>query len=114
MRISQSDVEEVNKQIDGFDIKLTNDNIGNVVKGAIEYRKKNVWGEYQGENWQLPFKNELLKFADYYGKNDDLRVAILVDVDVDGYMSSAIMYETLKKINPNNEITPVFPNVKLH
>ena len=114
MRISQSDIEEINKQIDGFDIKLTNDNIGNVVKGAIEYRKKNVWGEYHEENWQLPFKNELLKFADYYKKNDDLRVAILVDTDVDGYMSSAIMYKTLKKINPNNEITPVLPNIKLH
>jgi len=114
MRIAQSDVENVNNQINGFNIELTNDNIGNIVKGAIEYRKNNVWGDYCGEEWHLPFEKELIKFSKYYRDHNNLRVAILVDVDVDGYMSSSIIYEALKSMNKNNDVIPVFPDAKLH
>lgn len=44
---------------------------------------------------------------------DDL-VYLLIDCDVDGYMSASIMYLFLKRLNPNINIIPLFHSGKQH
>lgn len=115
MKIVKSDEKTVNEQIDGFNISITPKSVGNVVEQAIEYRKQKVWGVSGGivDVECLPHKDELNKIADDLHDNNR-EVAILVDVDVDGYMSSAIIYKTLKAINGDLNIDVLLPNAKLH
>jgi len=115
MKIVKSDEKTVNKQVDGFNISITPKSVGNVVEQAIEYRKQKVWGTSDGvvDCEYLPYKDELKKIADDLHDNDR-KVAILVDVDVDGYMSSAIIYKALKAINGDLNIDVLLPNAKLH
>jgi len=115
MKIVKSDEKTVNEQIDGFNISITPKSVGNVVEQAIEYRKQKVWGASDGvvDCECLPYKDELNAIADDLHDNDR-EVAILVDVDVDGYMSSAIIYKALKAINGDLNIDVLLPNAKLH
>lgn len=115
MKIVKSDEKTVNKQINGFNISITPKSVGNVVEQAIEYRKQKVWGTSDGvvDCECLPYKDELNAIADDLHDNDR-KVAILVDVDVDGYMSSAIIYKALKAINGDLNIDVLLPNAKLH
>jgi len=115
VKIVKSDEKAVNKQIDGFNISITPKSVGNVVEQAIEYRKQKVWGVSDGvvDYELLPYKDELSAIADDLHDNNR-RVALLVDVDVDGYMSSTIIYKALKDINNKLDIDVLLPDMKLH
>lgn len=115
MRIVKSDEDLANDQIDGFDIDITPKNVGDIVEQAIEYRKKNVWDTSDGsvDVEDLPYKDKLVKIADDL-HGHDLKTAILVDVDVDGFCSAAIIYKALKAINNKLDIDTLLPNAKLH
>lgn len=115
MKIVKSDEDLANDQIDGFDIDILPKTVGNTVEQAIEYRKQHVWGTSDGSTdvEYLPYKDELNKIADDLHEHD-LKTAILVDVDVDGYCSSAIIYKALKEINSDLDIDVLLPNAKLH
>lgn len=115
MRIVKSDEDLANDQIDGFNIEITPKNVGNIVEQAIEYRKKNVWDTSDGsvDVEDLPYKDKLGKIADDL-HGHDLKTAILVDVDVDGFCSAAIIYKALKAINNKLDIDTLLPNAKLH
>jgi len=115
VKVVKSDEKTVNKQIDGFNISITPKSVGNVVEQAIEYRKQKVWGVSNGvvDCECLPYKDELNAIAEDLHENDR-RVALLVDVDVDGYMSSTIIYKALKDINDKLDIDVLLPDMKLH
>ena len=115
MKVVKSDTDVVNEQIDGFDVNIISKSVNDTVKEAIEYRKKSVWGTNNGvvDFNYLPHKTELNAIADDLHENNR-KVAILVDVDVDGYMSAAIIYKAIKSINNNQDIDMLFPDVKLH
>ncbi len=115
MRIVKSDEDLANDQIDGFNIEITPKNVGDIVEQAIEYRKKNVWdtGDGSVNVEDLPYKDKLGKIADDL-HGHDLKTAILVDVDVDGFCSAAIIYKALKAINNKLDIDTLLPNAKLH
>lgn len=115
MKIVKSDEDVVNDQLNGFNIEILPKIIGDMVEQAIEYRKQKVWGTSDGvvDYNCLPHKDELNAIADDLHDNDR-KVAILVDVDVDGYMSSAIIYKALKAINGDLNIDVLLPNAKLH
>lgn len=115
MKAVKSDEKTINKQIDGFNISITPKSAGDTVQQAIEYRKQNVWGTSDGvvDTEYLPYKDELNTIADDLHKNNR-EVALLVDTDVDGFMSSAIVYKALKAINNDLDIDVLLPNAKLH
>lgn len=115
MKIVKSDEKDVNKQIDGFNISITPKSVGNVVEQAIEYRKQKVWGTSDGvvDFNYLPYKNELNAIAEDL-HNNNRKVAILVDVDVDGYTSAAIIYKAIMAINDKLDIDMLLPSMKLH
>ncbi|AUV57287.1 hypothetical protein [Lactobacillus phage Satyr] len=115
MRIVKSDEDLANDQIDGFNIEIIPKNVGDIVEQAIEYRKKNVWNTSDGsvDVEDLPYKDKLGKIADDL-HGHDLKTAILVDVDVDGFCSAAIIYKALKAINNKLDIDTLLPNAKLH
>lgn len=115
MKIVESDTDIVNEQVEGFDVDIVSKSVNDTVKEAIEYRKKNVWGTNNGivDFNYLPHKNELNAIAKDLHSNNR-KVAILVDVDVDGYMSAAIIYKAIKSINNKQDIDMLFPDVKLH
>lgn len=115
MRIVKSDEDLANDQIDGFNIEITPKNVGDIVEQAIEYRKKNVWdtGDGSVDVEDLPYKDKLGKIADDL-HGHDIKTAILVDVDVDGFCSAAIIYKALKAINNKLDIDTLLPNAKLH
>lgn len=115
MKIVKSDEKTVNKQIDGFNISITPKSVGNVVEQAIEYRKQKVWGASDGvaDYELLPYKDELNTIAKDLHENNR-KVAILVDTDVDGYTSAAIIYKAIKAINHELDIDVLLPSMKLH
>ena len=115
MKIVKSDEKTINKQIDGFNIAITPKSAGDTVQQAIEYRKQNVWNSYNGvvDFNYLPYKNELNDIAKDLHDND-YKIAILVDVDVDGYTSAAIIYKAIKSINNKLNIDVLLPSMKLH
>lgn len=115
MKVVRSDEDLVNEQIDGFNIEITPKNVGDAVEQAIEYRKQNVWNTSDGsiDVGDLPYKDKLGEIADDLHKHD-LKTAILVDVDVDGFCSAAIIYKALKAINNKLDIDTLLPNAKLH
>lgn len=115
MRIVKSDEDLANDQIDGFNINILPKTVGNTVEQAIEYRKHHVWDTSDGsiDVEDLPYKTELNRIADDLHENNR-RIAILVDVDVDGYCSSAIIYKALKAVNEKLDIDTLLPNAKLH
>lgn len=115
MKIVKSDEKTVNKQIDGFNISIMPKSMGNVVEQAIEYRKQKVWGVSDGvaDFNYLPYKNELNAIAEDL-HNNNRKVAILVDVDVDGYTSAAIIYKAIMAINDKLDIDMLLPSMKLH
>lgn len=115
MKVVKSDEKIINKQIDGFNIAITPKSVGNVVEQAIEYRKKNVWNSNNGvvDFNYLPYKNELNDIAKDLHDND-YKIAILVDVDVDGYTSAAIIYKAIKSINNKLNVDVLLPSMKLH
>lgn len=115
MKVVRSDEDLVNEQIDGFNIEITPKNVGDAVEQAIEYRKQNVWNTSDGsiDVGDLPYKDKLGEIADDLHEHD-LKTAILVDVDVDGFCSAAIIYKALKAINNKLDIDTLLPNAKLH
>ena len=116
MKIVESDEKDVNKQIDGFNISITPKSVGNVVEQAIEYRKQKVWGTSDGvaDCELLPYKDELNTIAEDLHNHSDRKMAILVDVDVDGYASAAIIYKAIRAINDKLNIDVLLPSMKLH
>ena len=115
MKVVRSDEDLVNEQIDGFNIEITPKNVGDAVEQAIEYRKQNVWNASDGsiDVGDLPYKDKFGEIADDLHKHD-LKTAILVDVDVDGFCSAAIIYKALKAINNKLDIDTLLPSAKLH
>lgn len=115
MKVVKSDTDIVNGQVEGFNVDIVSKSVNDTVKEAIEYRKKNIWGTNNGvvDFNYLPYKSKLNAIAEDL-HNNDRKVAILVDVDVDGYMSAAIIYKAIKSINNKQNINMLFPNVKLH
>lgn len=115
MKAVRSDEDIVNEQVDGFKIKILPKSVGYTVEQAIEYRKQNVWDTSDGsvDVDDLPYKDELNAIADDLHENNR-KVAVLVDVDVDGFTSSAIIYKALKEINSDLDIDVLLPNAKLH
>lgn len=115
MKAVKSDTDTINDQIDGFNIDILPKSIGDTVQQAIEYRKQHVWGTNDGsiDVEYLPYKTELSVIADDLHENNR-KVAVLVDVDVDGFASSAIIYRALKAINSDLNIDALLPDAKLH
>ena len=116
MKAVKSDERTINKQIDGFNITITPKSVGNVVEQAIEYRKQHVWGVSDGvvDADCLPYKDKLNTIADDLHNHSDRKTAILVDVDVDGYTSAAIIYKAIMAINNKLDIDVLLPSMKLH
>lgn len=115
MRIVKSDEDLANDQVDGFNINILPKTVGDTVEQAIEYRKQHIWNTSDGSTDvdDLPYKDKLGEIADDLHKHD-LKTAILVDVDVDGFCSAAIIYKALKAINNKLDIDTLLPNAKLH
>lgn len=115
MKAVKSDEDIINEQVDGFKIEIRPKSVGDTVGQAIEYRKENVWDTSDGsvDVEDLPYKDELSAIADDLHDNNR-EVAVLVDVDVDGFTSSAIIYKALKAINSDLDIDVLLPNTKLH
>lgn len=115
MRVVRSDMDMINEQVKGFNVDIISKNVGDTVEQAIEYRKQYVWGTVSGivDFDYLPYKDKLNAIADDL-HNNDRKVAVLVDVDVDGYMSAAIIYKAIKAINNTLNVKVLFPDMKLH
>lgn len=115
MKAVRNDTDTINDQIDGFNIDILPKSVGDTVQQAIEYRKQHVWGTNDGsiDVEDLPYKTKLSAIADDLHENKR-KVAVLVDVDVDGFASSAIIYRALKAINSDLSIDALLPDAKLH
>lgn len=116
MRIVKSDEDLANDQVDGFNINILPKTVGDTVEQAIEYRKQHVWGVSNGvvDAGCLPYKDKLNTIADDLRNHSDRKTAILVDVDVDGYCSAAIIYKAIMAINDKLDIDVLLPSMKLH
>ena len=116
MKIVKSDEKAVNDQLNGFNIEILPKTVGDTVEQAIEYRKQKVWGTSDGvvDYELLPYKDELNAIADDLHNHSDRKTAILVDVDVDGFTSAAIIYKAIKAINDKLGIDVLLPSMKLH
>lgn len=115
MKAVKSDEDLINDKLNGFKIEIRPKNVSDTVEQAIEYRKANIWNTSDGSInvGDLHSKAKLNAIADDLHTNKR-QIALLVDVDVDGFCSSAILYKALKAINGDLNIDVLLPDAKLH